>query len=492
MHKYEIAVLNALKEHGWSTEANLASLCKLGAAEVSWALEGLKTKGMIQIEYEKVASIKVNPEGMEYAGKGLPEEKLMATLAKRPLRVSEFGESEKIGLQWAKKLGLVSISGGMVSLTPQGKEKTGAELKAGAVLKKLASGNYPKEMIVREKETISDLSRRGLIELSERNAIKSISLTVAGESQQSEDSSGEYVDAIDRSIIATGSWEGKKFKRYDVKVNVERRVPAMRHPLKIAISSIKDAYLSMGFKEVSGPAVESSFWVFDSLFVPQDHPARDAQDTFYVSNVKQDLQESEEYIRRVKKAHGKGWHSKWNADTASQMLLRTHTTSVSSRYLYKIVSELSKNPDKYELPIKLFSVGRVFRNEAIDYRHLADFYQSDGLIIGKNLTLSNLFDELTKIYDFVGLKIRFKPSYFPFVEPGVEFSAYSDKHKEWIELGGAGMLREEITGVNRKKLSVLAWGPGIDRILLIKDPSISSVSELYNNGLGWIRSRRLV
>ncbi len=126
----------------------------------------------------------------------------------------------------------------------------------------------------------------------------------------------------------------------------------------------------------------------------------------------------------------------------------------------------------------------------MDYRHLADFYQHDGVIIGKDLTLSNLFDELTKIYAFIGIKIKFKPSYFPFVEPGVEYMAYHEERGEWIEIGGAGMFREEITGVKRNKLSVLAWGPGIDRTLLIKDSSISNISELYNNGIGWLRKRR--
>ena len=197
-------------------------------------------------------------------------------------------------------------------------------------------------------------------------------------------------------------------------------------------------------------------------------------------------------IKTVKEAHMKGWHSIWDEEVAGRMLLRTHTTSVSSRHIYGIINEIRQNPEKFALPIKLFSVGRVFRNESVDYKHLADFYQHDGIVIGKGLTLSNLFDELIKIYNFLGIKIKFKPSYFPFVEPGTEFLAYYEKNDEWIEIGGAGVIREEITGVKRDKLSVLAWGPGLDRSLLIKDPSISSISELYNGGIGWLRNRREV
>ena len=177
---------------------------------------------------------------------------------------------------------------------------------------------------------------------------------------------------------------------------------------------------------------------------------------------------------------------------ARQMVLRTHTTSVSSRYAYNIMNAISKDQESYQLPIKLFSIGRVFRNEAIDYRHLADLYQMDGLIIGKDLTMSNLFDTLKKVYDYAGIEIRFKPSYFPFVEPGAEFQAKLSDRDEWIEMGGAGLLREEITGVKRSKISALAWGAGLERILLVKDPTLTSITELYNNGLGWLRKRRLV
>jgi phenylalanyl-tRNA synthetase alpha chain len=291
-------------------------------------------------------------------------------------------------------------------------------------------------------------------------------------------------------MIASGSWTGRKFKRYDIGVRVEEQTPAMKHPLKRLIDQMKDAYVSMGYREVSGPAVESSFWVFDSLFVPQDHPARDAQDTFYASNLESAKFGNAPHVRIVKAAHLKGWHAKWSEEVAGRMVLRTHTTSVSSRHIYDIIHDMARNPGGYSLPIKLFSIGRVFRNEAVDYKHLADFYQHDGIVIGRDLTLSNLFDELTKIYDFLGIKIKFRPSYFPFVEPGVEFLARYEKNGEWIELGGAGVIREEITGVSRSKLSVLAWGPGLDRTLLIKDRSISSISELYNNGVGWLRSRR--
>ena len=98
---------------------------------------------------------------------------------------------------------------------------------------------------------------------------------------------------------------------------------------------------------------------------------------------------------------------------------------------------------------------------------------------------------MISVYKPLGLELKFKPAYFPFVEPGVEFYAYSEKTDELIEMGGAGIIRREITGVPRKNITVLAWGSGLERILLLRDPSIKGVTELYNSGVGWLRSRRI-
>jgi len=469
VHKYEISVLGALKGRGSESLEAVISASGVGRDEARWAIENLKAKGLVEVSYSQDEVFELTAEGKLYAKEGLPEVNLVAEVKKGEVKtVSELKNgSDRIGFQWAKEKGWIKIENGELKLTQVG-------------------GDHKIMQIKVEKLDKSEQIKRKLGVSVIKRAVTGVSITKKGISALKEGKADEeLIDSIDRNMIASAAWEGKKFKKYDVNITVERRIPAMRHPIKKLIEDLKDAYISMGYKEISGPAVESSFWVFDSLFVPQDHPARDAQDTFYVSNLESETFNKVPYVRTVKRAHEKGWHTKWREDVAGQMMLRTHTTSISSRYLYGIINELKEN-----LPIKLFSIGRVFRNETVDYRHLADFYQHDGLIIGKNLTVSNLFDELIKIYDFLGIKIKFKPSYFPFVEPGVEFMAYSEKAKGWIELGGAGMIREEITGVKRNKLSVLAWGPGIDRILLIKDPTISNISELYNSNLGWARNRK--
>ncbi len=491
MHRYESSVLDALKKSGKSSLSELVSASGIGRDEVMWALENLKEKGMVSISYEESGRISLSKEGKEYAKDGLPEELLVKNLVKGSLKAADLDGSQRIGLQWGKKLGLIDIDGGMLRLTAEGRRAATAGIAMGDLLRSISKNPDDIRTAMHDGSLLTELSRRGLVEVRKQSVISSVELTGEGRKHVDKEDT-DLIEEVDRAVISSGSWKTHGLKKYDVMVDVERQVPAMKHPLKRLIDKLKDAYVGMGYTEISGPAVESSFWVFDSLFVPQDHPARDAQDTFYVSNLKNENFGKLAYVNTVKKAHKKGWHFEWREDIAGQMLLRTHTTSVSSRYLYKIIDALKKNPEDYTLPIKLFSVGRVFRNETVDYRHLADFYQHDGMVIGRNLTLSNLFDELTKLYGSLGVKIKFKPSYFPFVEPGVEFMAYYEGRDEWIELGGAGMIREEITGVSRKKISVLAWGPGLDRTMLIKDRSISNISELYNNGVGWLRSRRVV
>ncbi|MHB1830511.1 MAG: phenylalanine--tRNA ligase subunit alpha [Candidatus Micrarchaeaceae archaeon] len=492
MHRYELSILKALKEKGGMGLEDLISLSNIGRDETMWSLENLKEKGMVRIDYEEEERAVFSDEGRVYADSGLPEELLIKRIyaGKEEIKPSELDDKGKLGLQWAKRDGMVEIAGGVLKLTAEGR-KAAAEkmLPDRHLLKELLDNPEDDAAISRNKERLRGLEKRGLVRIEKHKRIKRVEIEEKG-IEGLEGGASDSIDSVDGGIIASGAWEGRDFKRYDVNVNVERQAPARRHPMKRLLDDLKDAYVSMGFREVSGPAVESSFWVFDSLFVPQDHPARDAQDTFYVSNLDKAAFDDVPHVKTIKRAHEKGWHTKWKEDTAGQMLLRTHTTSVSSRYLYSVINDFKQNPEKYELPVKLFSIGRVFRNETVDYRHLADFYQMDGLIIGKGLTLSNLFDQITKIYNYIGMKIKFKPSYFPFVEPGAEFMAYSEKSDEWIELGGAGMIREEITGIKRSKLSVLAWGPGIDRILLINDPTISNISELYNNDIGWVRDRR--
>lgn len=486
MHAYELTVLKALSEKGTLSLDELSEETGLNRDKVLWAAENLSKAGLVGIKKSSIANAVVSEEAKSYIEKGMPEEQLLARLGKGPVQLNQLSDPvERIGVQWAKRKGLASITGSTIMITTAGSNALRGESEERKVLKSLSSSRDAQGILESSKEIVESLVKRKLISISTRNAIEGVQITQKGMEESKHARQSSEIDTLTRSIIVNKSWTGKRFKRYGIG-KVEKATPAVRHPLRSTISRIKSTYLGMGFKEVSGPIIEPSFWVFDALFVPQDHPAREMQDTFYLENPSRVRVGEKKLVSAVKKVHNEAWHSEWSQGVAEQALLRPHTTSVSVRQIYSLSKE-----ELELMPVKFFSVGRVFRNENIDYKHLADFYQTDGIIIGKDLTLANLFDTLIRIYNALGVKIRFIPSYFPFVEPGAEVQVFYEPKKEWLELGGAGIIRREITGITRKSMSVLAWGLGVERILLAMDPSIGSVSELYNGNVGWLRERRI-
>lgn len=497
MHKYEIAILRALGKGEKLSLKGVMDATGLGKDEVLWALQNLAAGGLAAVRKEEVDEASLSPEGNDCADKGLPESVLARRLAAHgPVQISTL-KDEQIGFMWAKKKGLVTIDKGMVKLTEKGREAAGKGMPEEKVLKEIQSDreSYSKH---RDTEAVAEFRKRGLLELRSRDAVTEVHLTPKGikavsaqgeASARAEASVEARIGDVDSSVIRDRRWKTQKFVAYNIDAPVEPRPVAIRHPLRRTIDDIRNAYLRSGFTEVSGPIIEPAFWVFDYLFMPQDHPARDEQDTFFLSTPKRIGVKDREVVRRIKEEHEKGWHAGWSEEFAMQAMLRTHTTSVTGRHVHQILSALGKGAGGYELPVKLFTMGRVMRNENIDYKHLADFYQSDGIIIGKDLTLANLFDTLLKIYADIGVRIKFVPAYYPFVEPGV--TVMIEQEGKWLELGGAGILRREVTGMDRKKISVLAWGLGTERILLIKDKKIDNITALYGSGAGWIRGMTL-
>ena len=239
---------------------------------------------------------------------------------------------------------------------------------------------------------------------------------------------------------------------------------------------------------MAGPLTDTSFWVFDSLFTPQDHPAREMQDTFFIENYEGSLP-NKKIVRNVKKAHesgidgSKGWKYKWEEKEAKSVLLRTHTTSISARTLASLKPQ--------DLPAKLFTIGKVFRNETIDWSHGFEFYQTEGIVIDKNANFRHLLGYLKEFYKKMGFeKIKFVPSFFAYTEPSVEIQVFHPEKKIWLELGGAGILRPEVTTpLLGKNIPVLAWGQGFDRIIM-DYYNIKDLREIYSNNLKDLRNKK--
>ena len=237
----------------------------------------------------------------------------------------------------------------------------------------------------------------------------------------------------------------------------------------------------MGFEETKSGYVESCFWNMDALFIPQDHPARDLQDTFYCKNPKKIIIE-EDLLQKIADVHenggdtnSKGWRYPFSKNEAEKTLLRTHTTVNTIRFL-------SEHPTP---PAKIFSIGKVFRRENIDTTHLPEFYQIEGIIHEKNANFCMLIGVLKEFYKRMGFeRIRFRPAYFPYTEPSMEVEV--EWHGEWMELGGSGIFRPEVTEPFGIKDPVLAWGLGLERMAMFV-LGLSDIRELYFSDICWLR-----
>ncbi|MBU6214394.1 phenylalanine--tRNA ligase subunit alpha [Patescibacteria group bacterium] len=206
------------------------------------------------------------------------------------------------------------------------------------------------------------------------------------------------------------------------------------HPITIAIRDIAAIFGRMGFGVVLGPELETEYYNFDALNVPADHPARDMWDTFWVKS-----------------------------DEDERLVLRTHTSPMQIRSL-----------EKTGAPTRIIVPGKVFRNEATDATHEAQFYQLEGLAIDVNITLADLkgtLDRFSKEFFGTEAKVRFRPSYFPFTEPSVEVDVWFPARERWLEVMGAGMVHPKVlenAGVDSRKYQGFAFGLGVERFAMIK------------------------
>ena len=290
------------------------------------------------------------------------------------------------------------------------------------------------------------------------------------------------IDSLTPDLLKTRKWKSKKFRRYDVTVSLGESHTAKRYIIVQAINYVKKIWLEMGFQEMTGPIIESSFWNFDALFTPQDHPAREMQDTFFIEG-KSKLPDKE-LVKEVKKIHESEWKYKWEEEIAKEKVLRTHTTPFSVRTLSKL--KLS------ELPAKFFSVNRVFRNEAMDWSHLFELTQVEGIVVDPNANFRDLIGYLKQFYKKLGFeKIRVRPGYFAYVEPGLEVDGFHPIKKKWVELGGAGIFRPEVViPLRGKDIPVLAWGQGFERGIS-EYYQISDIRHLYKNDLKELRQAKM-
>jgi phenylalanyl-tRNA synthetase alpha chain len=457
-------LLAFLEGKGFVQASDAAKALGVSVSSLMSFLETLGKDGLVQVKSEENRTVKLTPEGVACAEKGLPEKRLAdAVTAKtelgEALRKSRLSEDEgKIALQWAIRGKTLSVSkqGGKTFLERVGK----GELPLTGVLKELALGNPV------SKDFLAVLVSR---KLAVDSVEKTFFVKETGKSVAS--SSAKEVSQLTPELIRVG--KPVELRPYDVKARTFRSFQGKRHPLQLLMDEMRSVLLQMGFKEMDGPIVESSFWNFDQLFMPQDHPNRDLMDTFFLTQpAKAKL--PQKLVPLVKQVHenggktgSKGWGGKWTEEEAQKTILRTHTTATSFRYLANIRA-LS---DKVKVPVRYFSINRVFRNEAIDAKHLPEFHQVEGFVVGK-VNLRHLMGTFREFYSLLGIeKIRFKPTFNPYTEPSMEIFGYHPKLGKWIEIGNSGMFRPETLqtlGVSvDESEQVIAWGLAVERAAMI-------------------------
>lgn len=268
------------------------------------------------------------------------------------------------------------------------------------------------------------------------------------------------VTLLTSELIISEKWRDVELKPYDIQAEAPDVAYGRPTILTQCIQRIRDIFLNMGFDEMSGYLVESAFWNFDVLFTPQDHPAREVQDTFYLANPQTlPLPDDANLVQQVKQVHEENYGGTWAEAEASKAILRAHTTSSTARRLH----QLQGQDGKY------FSIDKVFRNETVDRTHLAEFHQIEGVIVGELLSVRTLMGYLTYFYERLGFEdLKFKPTYNPYTEPSLEVFAYHPPSDRYLEVGNSGLFRPEmLVPLGFTEKSTIAWGLGLERIAML-------------------------
>ncbi len=447
-----------------------------GPVQLMNALNWLKAKGYVRVDEKMLRFYALKEQG---AREKLPERVLLETISSGDISIEEAASklSDRrligVGVGWLRRKGWADLTEDKkLHLTDSGRKALSMPGEDELLLDSMLRGEV--EENVGNAAVLKDLlSRRDYIRLIER-MVREVSMLPKGEEAvRAGLSLEEDLAQLTPELLKSGKWRGFRLRPYDMSAPVPAMAGARLHPVARTIRQISGVFAEMGFSEIEDAYVQNTFWDMDALFTPQDHPARDMQDTFYLSSPAE-IKPEAAVARRVREAHetggrtgSSGWRYCWSASEARKTLLRTHTTVATIRYLAS-----HRKP-----PVKVFSVGRIFRREAMDSTHLSEFYQIEGVLMEKGASMDMLCSVLREFYRKMGLsEIRLRPGYFPYTEPSMEVDVlYNGK---WIEMGGSGIFRPEVLRPLGIRHPVLAWGLGLERLVMLRN-GLTDVRDLY-------------
>ncbi|MBT3405319.1 phenylalanine--tRNA ligase subunit alpha [archaeon] len=478
---------------------SISEICKksiLDKISVIRSLEYLQNKKIIELSSHTKKIIEIGVNGALYKKKGLPERRLLNLLSEKrivaiqdaPKESSLSPDEFKASLGALKKKALVELKNGKIFLNASPTEI------AKKSLEELFIESLPLEfqdLTPEQQFALKGLQqRKEIVQIEEKKKIE-IKITELGKTLMNANlKNQDYIESITPKLLQSEkNWKGKQFRRYDLTSPVPAISGGKRHFVNQAIDYGRKIWTEMGFKEMTGNMIVSSFWNFDALFTAQDHPVREMHDTFFLSNLKKGKLPDKKIVTAIKKAHetgttgSKGWRYKWDENESKKMLIRTHTTCLSAQTLSKLKEE--------DLPAKFFAIGWNFRNETLDWSHGFELLQTEGIVVDPNANFQHLLGYLKQFAQKMGFeKVRFRPAYFPYTEPSIEGDVWNEEKQEWVEYLAAGMFRPEVSeALMGKPVPILAWGPGFGRMLM-QYFKVKDLREFNENNLTKLRKKK--
>tara|TARA_B100001094_G_scaffold277415_1_gene286248 strand:- start:700 stop:2193 length:1494 start_codon:yes stop_codon:yes gene_type:complete len=459
---------------------------------VAGAGKGLQEAGLVEIEESTNRLVSLGSEGKKAAEGNLLESRLWDWIRKQDdghrdmssLMSSGFDRNESgPGIGILKGLGVEIVSGNLV-FSNEG--EISDEINRRTDFIRSLSDSAVESSTLDEDMVSHFSSRSGLLEFEEITT-RTWRLTKSGSSvEQSVLIEDQVIGELTPEMLQTESWKGMEFKSFDVQAPAPIPMGGRRHPMQSLIERIRSVFLEMGFSEIDGNYVQSAGWNMDSLFIPQSHPARTMQDTFYLDKPSK-VEVEDSYLDLWARVHehghdtgSRGWGGKFDRQEAQKPLLRTHTTVNTVRHI-------ADNPSK---PSRVFGIGRVFRQETIDRTHMPEFHQIEGIIHEPDANLPMLISTLKTFYAKMGYPdVRVRPAYFPYTEPSAEVDILWKG--EWLELGGSGIFRPEVTEPLGTEWPVCAWGMGLERLAMLI-LGLDDIRQLYQPDLERLRKMPLL
>jgi phenylalanyl-tRNA synthetase alpha chain len=505
LHPLENRFLNAFAADETLNAVQIMDRSGLDESRLDMAAGWLASKGLLSLAGEDVTSlVSLTETGAEYREKGTPENRII-----RALREGKRFTVKDIIQSWGmdpsevssatgslKASGVIRIvQGGTLELDPA--TSTAPYDLLQRVIADAAGTETVLTALPAEEQGIIQANfhkrgkGKGIFRITEKKN-RSYALTAAGRELllllRERGAVLEEASALTPEMLKQGTWKNARFRAYNIALNPPRTSIGRKHPYREFLDYVKYQFVSMGFEEMRGPLVENEFWDMDALFMPQFHPARNIHDVYFLKEPTHSRSLEAPFGKQVAAAHKDGWKtgsSGWryafDEERARRLILRSQGTAVSAR-------TLASGP---KVPGKYFSIARCFRYDAVDATHAPDFNQVEGIVLGEDINFRTLLgllklfgQEVAKAKEF-----QFRPAYFPFTEPSVELHV---KHPKlgWMELGGAGIFRPEVTLPLGVSVPVIAWGLGLDRMAMIA-MEIQDIRDLFSRDLDFVRTKKI-